>query len=144
MCGGCGWFLVGAVALLVLRSALKTLELYLSAWLDAKELLAEVHPPGEAELEAFVPPQYWNPGPAWTFTRGKLLSTSGSRRQGEHVEYTRYDGVYGYYDDRGRLRLHRMESGDDDRAFRPGRLFIILYNRERSREHRVFEMRRWW
>lgn len=147
MCSWCVWAVVGVVALFVIRSAMKALFLYLDAWIDAKELLAGVRPPSDAELEAFVPFEYRNLGPGWAFTRGKLLSKSGVTRHGyihdnAPVEYTQYDGVYGYYDDRGRLRLHRMERGDDDRAFRSGRLFIVLYNRERSREHRLFTMSR--
>jgi hypothetical protein len=58
LCSGCVWVVVGTMALLVLRGAMKTLSLFLDAWLDAKKLLADVRPPSDAKIEAFVPFEY--------------------------------------------------------------------------------------
>lgn len=122
---------------------------------EARKLLAGVQPPAQAEIELFVDGPYRSLGPDWIFTRGKVLTFSERRKtrvvgsvagfdvaQEFAEEYSVYRGVYGYNDDRGRLHTFAMPPTENDRAVRPGRSFIILFNRRSPREHHLFTVQR--
>jgi hypothetical protein len=129
--------------------------LYLSARAKAKTLLAGVEPPTPDEIARFVPEKFRNLGPDWVFTRGKLLVTTETRHHrivgslaGFDVakpfreEYSLYHGAYGYYDHRGRLHVRRLKPSENDRSFREGRPFIILFDRRSPGRHHLFTFQR--
>jgi hypothetical protein len=117
----------------------------------ARSLLDDAQPPTREEIELYVPEAYRNLGPDWIFTRGKVLTFSERRKTrmvgsvgGFDVahefkeEYSVYSGIYGYYDHRGRIQTFTMRPTENDRAVRPGRSFIICFDRRSPRVHHVF------
>ena len=118
---------------------------------ESLELLDGVQPPTREEIELYVPEADRDPGPDWIFTRGKVLAFSERRKTrtvgslgGFDVahefeeEYSVYSGVYGYYDHRRRLQTFAMLPTENERLVRPGRSFIICFDRRRPRVHRPF------
>jgi len=53
-----------------------------------------------------------------------------------------YRGVYGYYDESRRLQTFAMPPTENERLVRPGRSFIILFNRRSPRKHHLFTLQR--
>ena len=118
---------------------------------EALALLDGVKPPTRDEIELYVPEKYRNLGPDWSFTRGKVLTFDEKRRRrvvgslgGFDVakefeeEYSVYYGVYGYSDHQGRVHTFAMAPTDNDAAVRPGRSFIICFDRRTPRRHHLF------
>lgn len=118
---------------------------------EAQKLLDDVQPPTQQEIELYVPEKYRSLGPDWIFTRGKVLAFSERRKRGMvgsvagfdvaqefEEEYSVYSGIYGYRDHRHRIQTFRMAPTENDAAVRPGRSFIICFNRRRPRVHHLF------
>jgi hypothetical protein len=118
---------------------------------EAWKLLDDVEPPTREEIELYVPEPYRDLGPEWIFTRGKVLTFSETRKTrmvgsvgGFDVErefeeeYSVYYGVYGYYDHRRRLQTFAMPPTENDSVVRPGRSFIICFDRRTPRAHHLF------
>jgi hypothetical protein len=118
---------------------------------DALKLLDDVQPPTREEIELYVPEAYRNLGPDWTFTRGKVLEFSEKRKKRMvgslggfdlerefEEEYPVYTGVYGYSDHEGRVHAFVMPPTENEMAVRPGRSFIICFNRRTPRVHHLF------
>lgn len=118
---------------------------------EALKLLDAVQPPTQEEIELYVPEAYRNPGPDWIFTRGKVLTFSERRKTrlvgsvgGFDVarefeeQYSIYSGVYGYRDHTGRVQTFSMAETENDRSVRPGRSFIICFDRRSPRVHHLF------
>src|SRR5256885_16407746 len=118
---------------------------------EAWKLLDDVQPPTRKEIELYVPEAYRDLGPEWIFTRGKVLTfseTRKTRRVGSvggfdvahefDEEYSVYSGVYGYYDDRRRVQTFPMSPTENDLAVRPGRSFIICFDRRKPHVHHLF------
>lgn len=118
---------------------------------DTFKLLDDVQPPTPEEIELYVPAAYRSLGPDWIFTRGKVLTFSerhktrvvGSvggfdvAREFEE-QYSVYYGVYGYRDHTRRVQTFTMRPTENDRVVRPGRSFIICFNRRSPRVHHLF------
>jgi len=115
------------------------------------KLLDDLQSPTREEIELYVPEAYRNLGPEWIFTRGKVLTFSEVRKTRvvgsvggfdvEHEfeeEYSVYRGVYGYYDHKRRVQTFRMSPTENDHAVRPGRSFIICFDRRAPRVHHLF------
>jgi hypothetical protein len=120
---------------------------------ESLALLDEAPAPTDEELARFVPDPYRRLGAEWIFTRGKVLTYSERRKRrwvgsvsGFDVErsfaeeYFVYRGIYGYYDHRRRLRTFRMPTTENQRDVRPGRAFIICFDRRSPRVHHLFPM----
>ena len=118
---------------------------------EAVSLLDDVRPPTPEEIALYVPENFRNPGPDWIFTRGKVLAfneTVKTRRVGSAAgfdvakefdeDYSVYRGVYGYRDHRNRLYSFFMKPTENDQAVRPGRTFIICFNRNSPGRHHLF------
>jgi hypothetical protein len=118
---------------------------------EALKLLDGVQPPTREELELYVPEEFRDPGPEWFFTRAKVLTFSERRKTrtvgsvgGFDVarefdeEYSVFTGVYAYADHRGQVQTFEMDPTENDAAVRPGRSFIICFDRRRPRVHRLF------
>ncbi len=118
---------------------------------ETLKLLDDVQPPAREEIELYVPEAWRNPGPEWIFTRAKVLTFSESRKTrvvgsvgGFDVahefeeEYSVYRGVYGYYDHKRRVQTFAMPATENDRAVRPGRSFIVCFDRRTPRVHHLF------
>lgn len=119
----------------------------------SKKLLDGVKQPTPDEIELYVPVAYRNLAPDWVFTRAKVLhfsERSGTRTVGSvggfdvaqdfEETYVVYKGIYGYYDHRSRLQTFLMKPTDDGSQVRPGRSFIICFNRQAPREHHQFPL----
>jgi hypothetical protein len=115
------------------------------------KLLDDVQPPTREEIELYVPEAYRNLGPEWIFTRGKVLTFSETRKtrvvgsvagfdvaQEFDEEYSVYSAVYGYYDHSRRVQTFRMPPTESAVAVRPGRSFIICFDRRNPRVHHLF------
>ena len=98
-----------------------------------------------------MPEGYRNLGPDWIFTRGKVLTFSETRKTrmvgsvgGFDVahefaeEYSVYRGVYGYYDHSRRIQTFAMPPTENSLLVRPGRPFIICFDRRTPRVHHLF------
>lgn len=120
---------------------------------ESLELLDDVQPPTPEEIELYVPEAYRNLGPDWIFTRAKVLIFSEvrkTRRVGSVAgfdvqrdfdeEYAVYTGVYGYYDHGRRLQTFAMPPTENERSVRPGRLFIVCFDRRKPRTHHLFPL----
>jgi hypothetical protein len=118
---------------------------------ESLKLLDDVQPPTREEIELYVPETSRSLGPDWIFTRGKVLTFSETRKTrtvgsvgGFDVdrefeeEYAVYSGIYGYRDHAGRVHAFRMEPTENDKAVRPGRSFIVCFDRRSPRVHRLF------
>ena len=53
-------------------------------------------------------------------------------------EYFVYSGVCGYSDHRRRLHAFKMRPTENESQIRPGRSFLICFNRKRPRVHHLF------
>src|SRR4051812_14395586 len=118
---------------------------------EALKLLDDAEPPTREEIELYVPEKCRNLGPGWIFTRGKVLAFSEKRKtrmvgsvggfdvaQEFEEAYVLYSGVYGYYDHTRRLQTFAMAPTENNHAVRPGRPFIICFDRRRPRVHHLF------
>ena len=122
---------------------------------ESLALLDDAPAPSPEELERHVPAKYRALGPDWAFTRAKVLTFS-ERRKTRRVgsvagfdvarefseEYSVYEGIYGYYDHRRRLRTFRLPPTENDRNVRPGRTFIVCFDRRSPRRHHRFSLAR--
>ncbi len=117
------------------------------------KLLDDVQPPTREEIELYVPEAYRDPGPEWIFTRGKVLTFSETHKTRvvgslggfdlEHdfkEQYSVYRGVYGYYDQSRRIQTFAMAPTENERLVRPGRSFIISFDRRSPRRHHLFTL----
>jgi hypothetical protein len=120
---------------------------------ESSRLLDDVRPPTREEIELHVSRAYRNPGPDWIFTRARVLAFSETRRtrrvgsvagfdvgQDFDEEYLVYSGVYGYYDHARRLQTFAMAPTENERSVRPGRPFIVCFDRRKPRKHHLFPL----
>lgn len=118
---------------------------------DTWKLLEDLQPPTREEIERYVPEACRNLGPDWIFTRARVLTFSEIRKtrlvgsvggfdvaEEFEEEYSVYRGVYGYSDHRGAIQTFEMPPTENDRAVRPGRSFIVCFDRRSPRVHHLF------
>jgi hypothetical protein len=120
---------------------------------ESLQVLEDVQPPTREEIELYVPEAYRDLGPDWIFTRGKVLTFSETAKtrvvgsvggfdvaQEFEEQYSVYRGVYGYYDHTRRIQTFTMPSTENERLVRPGRPFIICFDRRSPRAHHLFTL----